>query len=915
MPYPLKLFLLTVGSVVGVFGGLALLLALIAATNSRVSAYVVEKAATFAFGRDIAVEEVLVLEWGNPMTIEVTGLAVGNADWAEEPAILTAERLELAVAASGAFPPSFELPRLTVEGPAVFLAVNQQGQANWKGSAADSAGRSDGRAHLLGLEEFHLLNGRLVYRDANSGLMPMVRLNALTAKASGADQPIIFEGDGQLLTDGARSKAADIRFNGEAGSLQQLRSGMMPLRLDASVGSAHADVRGRITDLFGEASVDFRVNAEGKNLQPLLALAGVSVGSTPPFRTEAHLAYERARWMLGDVRARLGDTELNGTLTLDTVGPKPKIAGDLVAKLLASGQLRNIGQGAEQGGAEQKADGQARAGDAKGLPFELLEAANAELTLHAEQIQDPALPLRSASASVTLQDGALRIDPVKVEMAGGDATGSLRVDATAVPPVLTLKAEGKGLPVDLLPAIAGSVDGDVKGTVDLRSEGETVSALFSNLTGNLRAQVDGHVQEQPLHLELSAESAGSAAPVPVRLTGTIGSASLQATGDAQLRGPGARLVLDMSSSGPEVGALLAVAGIDHPPETPSYMIEGGIRYADKNLRLSDLRARLGDVRLNGTASADLSGTIPMVRADLSIPKLSWQGIERSVAESSSAASSASGGPSREQAIPPSSLPFHLLRSADAEVTIDIAETVGVAFPVGAVRLDAHLRDGKLRLEPLRVDMAGGSIGGTVTADGKASPPTVGASLDLDAISMDAVMAAMEVSKRVKGRVNGTVALQSAGTTLQAHSETLDGRVRVYVTDGQFSTRLIDAMAANIGEAFSFLFTEGEVRPVDCIVGRFDVENGTVDPETMVFVTEDMVLRGSGRVDLAEERIDLTLTPRPKERHLLDITVPVKATGSLADPKFDIGVTLWSKLAKERVCERTLSGQDESQAQR
>ena len=102
--------------------------------------------------------------------------------------------------------------------------------------------------------------------------------------------------------------------------------------------------------------------------------------------------------------------------------------------------------------------------------------------------------------------------------------------------------------------------------------------------------------------------------------------------------------------------------------------------------------------------------------------------------------------------------------------------------------------------------------------------------------------------------------------------------------------------------------------MDCIVGRFDIENGTIDPETMVFVTPDMVLRGKGTIDHASETVNLTLVPRPKERHLLDVTVPIEARGPLADPKIDIGVSFWTKLAKEKVCQRTLGERAEDQAQ-
>lgn len=905
MPRAVKLLIATIGSLLVVLvGGIALLLA-VAVADGRAMAFMIEKAATAVLGHDVDVGHAAVADWGMPTTVELTDIAVENAAWADEPSIFRAERIRAALTVSGLFPPAVELPRVAVTAPAVFLAVNAEGKANWQGMVSGSGAPSDGPADLFGLKSFQIAKGNVVYRDAAPGAPRMVRLHGLRAEAPSVDRPITFEAQGQLAAGPSKPQPQNIRFSGGTGSLRQLRKGDLPVRATASVGTVRAEVSGRVTSLFGNPAADLHVVAEGEGLQPLLALAGVAVGSTPSFHAEAQVVKEAARWTADGIQARLGDSRVTGTLTVDASGPKPMVAGEITATTLAVGQLREL---AGQGGGQTQGDGP------QDLPFGWLHAVNADLTLRAERIEAPSLPLRAGSASVTLKDGILRMDPLRVGMPEGAITGTLRVDATANPPVLALGAKGQGVPVSALPVVAGKVAGMVEGTIagtaDLSSEGRTLGALLANLTGKVRATVDGQVQDQPMHLTLRADTAGSGNAVPVELSGKIGAASVQASGKAALRAAGERVTLHVHSEGPEAGILLALAGVEPPPQTPAYVVDADLRYEGEGARVQapSLKARLGDMRVEGTASVDLSGKTPMVRADLSVSQLVLESFQRAVPSPDSAGGA--GG----QLIPPVPLPFDALRSVDAEVSVRVGDVTGTALPVGGAKLDAHLQGGVLRLDPLHLDFADGGIGGTVTANANPSPPTVGASIDLDAISMDAVMSALQVSKRVKGRVNGTVDVRSNGRTLQDVSENLDGTARFFVTEGQFTTRLIDAMAVNIGEALGFLFSEGEMRSVDCVVGRFDIENGVINPETMVFVTPDMVMRGKGRIDLGKETINLTLVPRPKERHLLDVTVPVEAQGPLTDPRIDIGVSFWTDLAKKGVCQRTLSGQGENRGE-
>jgi hypothetical protein len=83
-----------------------------------------------------------------------------------------------------------------------------------------------------------------------------------------------------------------------------------------------------------------------------------------------------------------------------------------------------------------------------------------------------------------------------------------------------------------------------------------------------------------------------------------------------------------------------------------------------------------------------------------------------------------------------------------------------------------------------------------------------------------------------------------------------------------------------------LFTAWKNDPVtklNCMVGYFDIEEGTMKSDTILIDTSRLTIAGIGKLNLADETIDLVLTPRPKDPSLLNLAHMVRITGPLSDP--------------------------------
>ena len=60
-------------------------------------------------------------------------------------------------------------------------------------------------------------------------------------------------------------------------------------------------------------------------------------------------------------------------------------------------------------------------------------------------------------------------------------------------------------------------------------------------------------------------------------------------------------------------------------------------------------------------------------------------------------------------------------------------------------------------------------------------------------------------------------------------------------------------------------------------------DGEVQSDAILFDTDRITVGGFGTLDLGTEKVDLILTPQPKNPTLVSLGVPVRISGSLADP--------------------------------
>ena len=333
--------------------------------------------------------------------------------------------------------------------------------------------------------------------------------------------------------------------------------------------------------------------------------------------------------------------------------------------------------------------------------------------------------------------------------------------------------------------------------------------------------------------------------------------------------------LNFEVSGPDLQGLAALTGGGLPPVGP-VEFTAALKGDAGRAALENIALKIGQSQVAGNVSIDLRGKRPRLDGTLIAEHLNL--VELLPAEDT-----ATGAPASvpDKVFPSDPLPFGSLMAFDAKLDLSIAQLL---LP-GATLSDATgvlaLDNGALALNPVNATLVGSAISGNIGIDTRSGPASV--SLDLKAPQLDLGELLREAANLDQLRGGGAVdvSLRGTGHSVAAIMASLNGHTRLLMNEGEMKNEFlgtVSGLTQTIGEVFG----KKEWIAVECIASDFEVANGIANSRINIINTELLLITTEGKVDLAQEKPDLKVTPHSKGFDL-SLAVPVNIGGSLASP--------------------------------
>ena len=401
-----------------------------------VNGYRDEIAAQFreATGRALTIDGDMDLSISLTPAIVVERVAVANAGRGSRPSLVSLERAEAEVALLPLLAGEVRVTRLVLIEPDILLETDADGVPNWRAAPSSDDSSPAPRASAAGA-------GRK--EEAGGGPPPVPFFSHIEIRR------------GRLTYRDART-GAETRLDLERASARAESFGA-PLEIDA--GGAWNGAPFSVTGEVG-------------------SLADIASGRPAQLRFGAALA----------------SSDLSGRIELSLAGPRPRLTGTLAADSIDLGGLRpgSAGSGppgAAGDGAKERNRRPGRVFPDSPLPLDGLRDVDLDLTLSVETLTGYSVPVGAVQARISLEDGALAIEPFSATVAGSPVEGTLGLDARRAMPRLRLAARAAGFDLGRLledAGVTGLFEGKAWASADLAGSGRSVAALMAGLDGDIR---------------------------------------------------------------------------------------------------------------------------------------------------------------------------------------------------------------------------------------------------------------------------------------------------------------------------------------------------------------------------------------------------------------------------------------------
>lgn len=684
-----------------------------------------------------------------------------------------------------------------------------------------------------------------------------------------------------------------------------------------------------------------RVELQGRDpayLEPWLApfTGAVDLPSLPAYHVQGLLTSTDETWKVSDLNALVGNSELRGSLSVDTAGGQPHLEAEIDARVLDLAQLT-----AALGGEEPTAPAGPPTPQETAQALRPLQRFSGRASLHAGRLVLPdGTTLRDLGVRAVLEDGRLEAAVPRAGIGGGTAQAELVIDTASRPTQGSLDARldsvRLGQVVDWFTRVdehLGQVSGelhvditatppskrrdvlfpgvgrvvirdtrfkahdpktDTEFTLTLRSEG-----VQDEGERQLRAQASGTYRGLPMSLEFTGDPLLALrdpdAPYNLELDLQAVSNRIQlsgAVGDPlRLR----RLDIDVRLSGENPQRLYSVLGIPFPA-LPPYRANGHLDRQGTRWVVTELDGHVGDSDIHGRFALDTAGEKPTIEADLFSRVVDFDDLGTVIGTAPATGPGETVSPEQERqakqraqrptVLPDRDIDLRQVNAVDADVRWRAQRVLAPNLPFDDISLTFRLRNGRLIFDPLEFGVGGGTVRADVVLDARDKPVEGQIEAEIASVDLGEVLAPVEIADESVGRIAGRTKLWVKGNSVAEMLASADGGLLLLMDGGRLDSLLVELAGLDAGEALLILVGGRQPVPVNCAFLDIHARNGVFTLDTGVIDSTDTRFLLLGSVDMRGERLDLTIHPHPKDVSVLAARSPLHIEGRLKQPDLD-----------------------------
>jgi AsmA protein len=234
------------------------------------------------------------------------------------------------------------------------------------------------------------------------------------------------------------------------------------------------------------------------------------------------------------------------------------------------------------------------------------------------------------------------------------------------------------------------------------------------------------------------------------------------------------------------------------------------------------------------------------------------------------------------------IPFDLLRTADADLTLTIADLRSGGADYKAIDTHAVVKDGKLNVSPFAAELPGGHLTGSVSADAMQKAPPVHVVIHAPGLALKTLLEAVHQPSYASGNLDVSADLSGAGDTPHAIAASLDGSLGLAMAGGTIDNRLLGSLLGKVMNTLNALdlVGKGGDSTLRCFGLRMEAAHGIGTIKPVGLSSSLLTMTGAGTVNLGAETLALTLAPQARIGGTA-VVIPIRVEGPIRDPSVEV----------------------------
>jgi uncharacterized protein involved in outer membrane biogenesis len=717
------------------------------------------------------------------------------------------------------------------------------------------------------------------------------------------------------------------------------------LQLAASGAGAELSIGGTVRPAAGDRGTELDFRFRGSRIGALGAWVGVAPEASQPYALKGRATYTGRGIAVQLDEARIGNSVFAGQAGIrqeeDTAITFARLNFDVL-------DLRGLASLVP----ERPAPERDRVGpetlkiDVPILPrgIELLDS---DIEIALARVRLERTDITAVSVSANIREGYAKAAPLAATIAGARFHGAFGIDLRGAVPTIDLRVRSSQIDVGVLLSQLGLVEGLAltSGAVDLRLalKGATTREMLQHsrlraaisdsawaLTAPGRAKslsidipeavisaeprqpitlaLDGRIDEIPLQMQVRTDPLETFAEpkqgLQMDVAVTLAKADLKLTGAAAVPVRGDDLHFTLEISGEHFSDFDELLNVDLPPFGP-YRLYGEFGSRSSGYYVRSLELTVGASTLTGKLDLETAPLPPRLELSLLAPRIQLDDFDTgdwsATGESGKPRDQRQSADAAEVKVesPPHGRPLlspEVMRSLDAKVEVGVDEVLSGQDHLGRGRLTATLENGRFSVDPLALEVPGGSVDLNFALTPSDNDVALEAGARIDKLDYGILARRIDPESQTGGLISVDLDLKTRGPRLRQVMQGATGHLDFGIWPKDLNAGVFELWAVNVITALLKKVDEDEASKVNCVIVRFQIDDGLMQDRVVFADTSRMRVEGSAQVDFKQRSLKVRAAPKAKRPEFFSLAVPVRLSGQFDDFRIRINpVELGGKL--------------------